>query len=48
MTSETTYAELSFKNESKSSSTKSWPPAGKKHFLVVRVYDEMKDEERML
>nr|XP_035972375.1 C-type lectin domain family 4 member A-like isoform X1 [Halichoerus grypus] len=30
MTSETTYAELSFKNESKSSSTKSWPPAAPK------------------
>ncbi|XP_045637079.1 C-type lectin domain family 4 member A-like [Ursus americanus] len=30
MTSETTYAELSFKDESKSSGTKSWPPAAPK------------------
>ncbi|XP_006914731.1 C-type lectin domain family 4 member A isoform X2 [Pteropus alecto] len=36
MTSEITYAEVRFKNESKSSGTKSEPPAGKKHFLVVR------------
>lgn len=48
MTSEITYAEVSFKNESKSSGTKSEPPEGKKHFLVVRVNDEMKGEERIL
>lgn len=48
MTSEITYAEVRFKNESTSLSTKSEPPAGKKHFLVVRINDEMKNEERIL
>lgn len=48
MTSEITYAEVKFKNESNSSGTKSEPPAGKKHFLVVRVKDEVKDKEKIL
>lgn len=48
MTSEITYAEVCFKNESKSSGTKAEPPSGKKHFLVVRINDGMKDEERTI
>lgn len=47
MASEITYAEVSFKNESKSLGTKSEPPTGKKLFIVVRI-DERKDEERIL
>ena len=48
MTSEVTYAEVRFKNEPQSLGTKSEPPAGKTRFLVVRVNDGMKDEERIL
>lgn len=48
MTSEITYAEVRFKNESEASGTKSEPLAGKKHFLVVRVNNEMKGEEGIL
>lgn len=48
MSSEVTYAEVRFKNESKSSGSQSEPPEGKKRFLVVRVNDEMKDEETIL
>lgn len=48
MTSEITYAQVRFKNDFKISDTKSEPAAGKKHFLVVRVNDEVKDKERIL
>lgn len=47
MTSEITYAEVRFQNESKFSGIDSASSAGKDHFLGVRVNDEMKDEERV-